>query len=178
MFVMPWKPSASPRAVVTTAHWSHDERAAVLGSLRGQVSAVFAPDDVSTVDRGPLLVVTSPVVFAHGAVDRIMVRSLSPGRVVTRVLVPEVEATSVARWSGDWVARLGVIPTQLADAGLMFDRHWLPHDDPQVRAWIRADEVGAIGFGGDRAAALRWSRLEGVRLSFQHGIRTCRSLLG
>ncbi len=172
------EPIAPVRAVVTWAHWSADERAAVRASLRGQVAQVRAVDEPAAPGRGPVLVVTSPVVFAWGAVDRLRARAEQSGRVVTRVLVPQAEPTSVALWSAAWLDRSAVRPDLLVEGGLDFDRERLPHGDPQVRAWVRADEIGAQRFTGDRAAALRWAGVEGVRLTVRHGVKTVRHALG
>src|SRR5690625_5978123 len=76
-----------------------------------------------------LLVVASPVVFAHGAVERLRQMAAHPGRVVTRVLVPDADPASVSLWSAGWFARERVGVDSLRGHDLDFVRQRLRSEE-------------------------------------------------
>lgn len=164
-------------AQVVSDGWSTAVQRTVTDSLHGQVSAVGLPED-RTEDHGDLLVVTAPVVFAPGAVRALTRSATSPGRVVTRVMMPGGGPTDVALWSAAWLSRHSVDLQQLPELGLEFDRVHLPHGDPQARAWVRADEVGIALLAPDTAETRRWALVEGLRLWGRRATSSVRSALG
>lgn len=181
------------QAVLSTDGWTAGETATVLDTLSSQVgricvvsgrdiNEVAAPARVArsigTTGMSHTVVVTAPVLFAHGAIS-MLARAASPNdRVVTRVLVPDAALMSVSFWSASWLARHGVGLADLPECGLDFDRAMLPHDDPQVRGWVRAVEVGVAPPGAVEGSASRWAALEGLRLVGHHGLAGGRSRLG
>lgn len=173
---MPLSAVGPVQIIVADDQWPDDFRASVRANLLGEVSGSL--DDMGPNARGEaVLVVTRPVLFASGALGRIRRLAADPERVVTRVLVPGEEVTAVALWSGAWLRDRGIDPATLSRAGLDFDRDWLPHDIPNVRAWVRAEDIGVVrcqpGTGGRR-----WVLLEGARLALRGGIDAMRAVLG
>ena len=131
----------------------------------------------SSTGTGAVLVLTRPVLFARGALGRIRRAAAHPDRAVTRVLVPQEDPAAVALWSGAWLSRHGIDPPALLSAGLAFDRAHLPHDDPQARAWVRADDIGLVR--APEGEALRfWALREGARLHLQDMVGAVRAPLG
>lgn len=145
----------------------------VLQNLRHQgVVPVHAAEP-----SGAVLVLTRPVLFAQGALWRIRRVAAHPDRAVTRVLVPEEDPATVALWSGAWLDRRGIDPSVLLSAGLAFDRAHLPHDDPQVRAWVRADDIGLLRLPEGEPPRF-WAWREGARLQLQDMVGAVRAPLG
>ena len=157
--------------------WSPPVQRAVTASLRRQVSALEV-DAGGTVEHSDLLVVTSPVVFAPGGVRALLRFASAPGRIVTRVLLPGGEPTDIALWSAAWLRRQDVDLHRIAEYGLDFDRRHLPGDDPQARAWVRADEVGITpispGAGRPKGSPL----VAGLRLGTGRATTSARAVLG
>lgn len=171
------KPAGHVHAVVCSQEWSQPVRRDVLASLHGQVSSVGVGIQPADGEPSVILIVTAPVVFARGAVRRLRRAAERPDRVVTRVLVPGEEPTAVALWSGAWLARRGIGLTELSEGGLDFDRDQLPHADPYVRAWVRADDVG-LAQAAEHADVTRWARAQGVRLGVRRAVGAVRAVLG
>lgn len=169
-------PTRRVRALLVPEGWPPGAQRTVTASVQAQVSAVVRAEEV-TEDGGDLLVVTAPMVFAPGAVAALLRCASSPDRVVTRVMVPGGEPTDVALWSMAWLSRHGVDLQRVPELGLTFDREHLPHDDPQVRAWVRADEVG-ISRQSPGTTGARWSVRAGLRLWGDRATASVRAALG
>ena len=168
----------SVHALLCTEEWSAASQHAVRMSLREQVAQIGSAAPRLHGEADVVLVVSSPVVFARGAVRRIQQLAAHPDRIVTRVLLPDQDLGGVALWSGAWLRRQGIDLENLPAHGLEFDRDHLSHVDPQARAWVRADEVGVAAFGGDGTEVRHWARTEGVRLQVRRSFAAARSLLG
>ena len=164
------------RALVVPDGWARAVEHAVTASLRGQTCAVGTDETLIDTDAD-LLVVTAPVAFAPGSVRALVRCASSPGRVVTRVMVPGGEPTDVALWSAVWLRRHRVDLQRIGELGLDFDRGHLPHDDPQARAWVRADDVGITALTGVTPSA-RASVIAGLRLRSRHLVSSVRAMLG
>ncbi|WP_147917977.1 hypothetical protein [Ruania zhangjianzhongii] len=171
-------PTTSVHALLCTQEWSDASQHAVAMSLQDQVAQIGSADLLRHLQTDAVLVVSSPVVFAHGAVKRIQHLAAHPNRIVTRVLLPDQDPGGVALWSGAWLRRQGIDLENLPAYGLAFDRAHLSHVDPQARAWVRADEVGVATFNGAGTDVRRWARTEGVRLQVRRSLVAARSLLG
>lgn len=169
--------SGSVQAVVRGDGWPADVREAVVASLNGQVARVVTAEECLVRTAGSLLVVTIPVVFARGALGRLRRLAAHPGRVVTRVLVPGEEPSGLALWSAEWLARSGFDAGTVVGGGLEFDRTHLAHDDPYVRAWVSAHDIGVVKHSVTTDPE-RWARVEGVRLGLARTQASARSLLG
>lgn len=91
----------------------------------------------------PVLVTSPRVIFAAGALRRIVKRAHGQGRVVTRVFIPGLsEGQQVTCWSPAWLSSYEGGAADLLDAGLDFDRENLPPGSPTARLWVRGDELG------------------------------------
>lgn len=165
------------QALVVCDGWSAHAQRTVTASVHAQARAVDLSEDLAD-GRGDVLVVTAPVLLAPGAVAALRRSARSPDRVVTRVLLPGGEPTDVALWSGAWLHRHGVHLHRVPELGLEFDRVHLPRDDPQARAWVRADDVGISALGPEAAAGRRGSVLAGVRLWARRATASARGGLG
>lgn len=172
------KPTTSVHALLCAQEWPDASQHAVRTSLRNQVAQIGSADLSLDGQVNAVLVVAAPVVFARGAVQRLQQLAAHPDRIVTRVLLPDQDLGAVALWSGAWLRRQGIDLDNLPAYGLEFDRDHLSQIDPQARAWVRADEVGAATFNGDGTEVRRWARTEGVRLQVRRPLAAARSLLG
>lgn len=163
---------------------SPDELSASLGTLLPAVPAVelvHVGDDQLTelsarfpgrVSRaaavrrtGSVLVTNGRVAYARGAVRRILADLRSPGRCVTRVLVPGLpHDLQVTAWAAGWLVDHPASPEELAGAGPDFDRAHLSAESPVVRAWVRADAVGVALVGTTGSDAAAWSTRVGLEL--------------
>lgn len=168
----------SVHAHLCTQGWPAASQHAVRTSLRNQVAQIGSADLRLDGQVNAVLVVTAPVVFARGAVQRLHQLAAHPDRIVTRVLLPDQDLGAVALWSGAWLRRQGIDLENLPAYDLEFDRDHLPQVDPQARAWVRADEIGVATCNGDGTQVSRWARSEGVRLQARRSLAAARSLLG
>jgi len=113
----------------------------------------------------PLLVAPGGVVFAVGAVRRVVAQTEVPGRRVSRVFLPGLGPQEhLACWSASFLRSYQGSIAALVDADLAFDREHLSHSSPQARTWLPAHAVGVAltsEIGGDLA---RWSRRTGLAL--------------
>ena len=174
---MPLTRTGSVTALVYAEGWPAGASDAVLRSLQDQVARVLSEEQSGDDETETLLVITSPVVFAHGAVERLRQMAAHPGRVVTRVLVPDVDPASVSLWSARWFARERVGVDSLRGHDLDFDRQRLPHDDARVRAWVRAEDIGVASWRRITNPS-RWARTEEARLRLGQALVPVRSVLG
>ncbi|SEE98586.1 hypothetical protein [Ruania alba] len=173
------------------------DAALVLETLCGQADRVAARCDATV--RGPLaekfpeavgvawdvpmdghvLMVTAPVAFGPGAVASLVQRAAVPGRIVTRVFLPDSGGSSmIALWSAEWLTEHGIDGDRLPELGLTFDNAHLPHDHPQARAWIPADEVGVVPTSEVGPDLEAWARAERNRVRRQSRWSGVRARLG
>lgn len=111
-------------------------------ALRDRHIGSVRPAD-SVRQDAPLLITSGHVVFAAGAVRQIVRHTQVPGRVVTRVFIPGLpEGAHVTCWSSTWVSAHVAHPSELLDAGLIYDAKHLPPGSPTTRSWVRGDELG------------------------------------
>jgi len=163
-------------ALVAAHGWRPDQVRAVRDSLAGQVGRVQVLSPSSPVTAEPpapgpspdvgvayVLVVTSPVVFAGGAVHRLL-RERTEGTAVVRVLLPEGRPGDVALWSRSWLQAQHVGWDRLPDLGLDFDRDRMPAGDPRVRIWTRGDDLGIVPLSRVPGPPSRWALVQGARL--------------
>lgn len=108
----------------------------------------------------PVLVTSGQVCFAAGAVRRIVKQLRMPGRLLTRVLVPQRPSVAgqVACWGPTWSSGYSGTLEQLIDADLDFDREHLSRESSLARLWIRADEVGVALVSAVGPDPRQWSR--------------------
>lgn len=154
----------------------HEE---IVRTLSAREPRVVTLDGTGTRPRtGYVLAIGAPVVLAAGSVAALVARAEVAGRVVTRVFLPGGDdETVVALWSAAWLDRQA--PADLdVTAVAAVDRELLPHDHPQVRAWVPCDEVGVAWSRdlGDDAA--RWARRTGRRLTTGRLLGAARSRAG
>ncbi len=128
----------------------------------------------------PVLVGSGTVCWASGAVRRLLADLATPGRSLTRVVVPglPVAEGQVACWAPGWVADFTGTPAELARVDLAFDRDHLPRTSPVVRSWLRADAVGIALVAEIDEDPRRWARRTGLRLSGQRIASSVRAPLG
>lgn len=129
----------------------------------------------------PVLVTSGRVCWGAGSVRRVLKELATPGRSLTRVLVPGLPAGQgqVACWSAQWLDGFAGSVVDLVDADLAFDRIHLSRESPLARSWVRADVIGLapateVGTGD----VGRWSRLTGVALARQELVASLRAPLG
>jgi hypothetical protein len=141
----------------------HTDEPTLVGLRETFGTAVVPARELRTA--GSVLVTPAKVAFAVGSLSRLSARADTPGRVVTRVFVPGLDRDEgVAWWSAEWAAERDLTATDLAGAGVEFDRTHLPHESSRVRAWVRADEIGIASVADIRPGVQAWSRTEGRRL--------------
>ena len=131
----------------------------------------------------PVLVASGRVCFASCCVRRILAEVSTPGRLLTRVLIPHAPVVEgqVTCWSPQWIAGYAGTLEGLVDADLDFDREHLPGRSSVVRSWIRADAVGvalASTVGEGREDPQRWSRRVGRELVLQELVAGARAPAG
>lgn len=128
----------------------------------------------------PVLVASGRVCFAACCVRRILAELSTPGRMLTRVLVPDAPVVEgqVACWSPQWVAGYDGTLEGLVDADLDFDREHLPRRSSVVRSWIRADDVGVALASRVAEEPQRWSRRMGRELVLQELVTGARAPAG
>lgn len=129
----------------------------------------------------PVLVTSGHLCWAAGSVRRVLKDLATPGRSLTRVLVPGLPAAEgqAACWGPQWLAGFTGSVTDLVDADLAFDRDHLPRASPLARSWVRADAIGlapVAEVGAD--SAQRWSRMAGLDLARQELLASVRAPLG
>lgn len=113
----------------------------------------------------PVMVTSPRVVFASGALRRIVKNALVDGRVVTRLFIPGLsEDEQVTCWSPVWLRSYEGGVTDLLDAGFAFDRAHLPHGSPTARSWVRADEVGVSLSSDVEGKVVVWAARTGAEL--------------
>jgi hypothetical protein len=108
------------------------------------------------------------VVFASGAVRRMVRHTSVPGRSVTRVLVAGLGDTEYpACWSASWLRLYQGSLLSLVDADLSFDRAHLSARSPKARSWLTAERVGLALVGDQPESLTRWARRTGWSLDAQ-----------
>lgn len=153
-----------------------DDAGLCTASAKPHGTVIASADGVDADDT--ILLVSGPVLFAAGSVRYLRQVADIPGRVVTRVLVPGLEADRVALWSASWVREHRLDLVDIARADVAFDRKWLSHDSPQARAWIRADELGIAARHEVSIDGKAWARSEGRRLRLRRAYGKIRRRVG
>ncbi|WP_027286894.1 hypothetical protein [Ruania albidiflava] len=182
--------SSDVLALVAAHGWRPEQVRAVSGSLAGQVGRIqvlspsravtAAPPRVGASPDAPagfVLVVTAPVVFARGAVRRLL-RMRTQSTAVVRVLLPEGGPADVALWSQAWLQTEHVGTDRLLALGLDFDRERMPAGDPRVRIWTRGDDLGIVPLATVPAPPARWARAEGGKLWLRAVLTALRGRAG
>jgi len=113
----------------------------------------------------PLLVAPGRVVFAFGAVRRILAQTGVPGRCVTRVYLPGLEdGQYVACWSASFLRLYPGPLASLVEADLDFDRTHLSVSSPTARSWVPAHALGVSTVGDVSGDLRRWWLATGLAL--------------